>query len=62
MKYEVICIATSEWAFTVEADNAAEAEKKLQAAIDEGTDSEYPCQIYDTGTMEISKGVTSELV
>jgi hypothetical protein len=61
-KYEVIARATSEWAYTVEADSEQEAEKKLAAAIDDGEESDFSSQIYDIGDLEVLAGQTSRLV
>jgi hypothetical protein len=54
MKYEIIVNARSEWAYTVEANSADEAMATLREAIDEGQESDFPCQLYDTGSLELT--------
>jgi hypothetical protein len=56
MKYEIIVKQTSEWAYTVEAHTPEGAKEILQDAIDgkHETDlSDFPCQIFDGGMLEI---------
>ena len=62
MKYEVIARATTEWAYTVEAKSLEAAERKLEAAINKGEEGELSAQVYDSGTLEVLFGQTSQIV
>jgi hypothetical protein len=53
MKYHVHAKATMEWAFDVEADTSEEAKHKVAKAVEDGEESEFPCEVYDTGALEL---------